>query len=260
MASPTLTSHSFSVFRIDWPAWWQCLLHLLAVFHCFVPFIGCQWGLEYCSRSICWPTKPCVKNSLFIFTPCLPYHFHPIHWDQTTIIVCQSLGSRPTQVQELFNLVPRLFVTTSRCLSVQPVQLLPLRNIWRHISLILAFPPHRYRHSPWPVDVTELFPRFCYWTLIWLSRHWAWLRRGYWRYRRLIDWLIDWLNGMEVMCQAWSADKQVVSHEGFCRSADRSWSLNLNLPVNNEDNAAVEHCASKWWWLHQNMAQSILNM
>ena len=24
----------------------------------------------------------------------------------------------------------------------------------------LAF-PHRYRHSPWPVDVTELFPRFC---------------------------------------------------------------------------------------------------
>ena len=31
-----------SVYRIDWPTWWQSLLHLLAVFHCFVPFIGCQ--------------------------------------------------------------------------------------------------------------------------------------------------------------------------------------------------------------------------
>ena len=36
------------------------------------------------------------------------------------------------------------------------------------------------------------FPRFCCWTLIWLSRHRAWLRRGYWRYRSF-DWLIDWL-------------------------------------------------------------------
>ena len=31
-----------SVYRIKWPAWWQTLLHLLAVFHCFVLFIGCQ--------------------------------------------------------------------------------------------------------------------------------------------------------------------------------------------------------------------------
>ena len=39
---------------------------------------------------------------------------------------------------------------------------------------------------------TKLFPRFCCWALIWLSYHWAWLRRGYWRYRSLIDWLIGW--------------------------------------------------------------------
>ena len=77
-------------------------------------------------------------------------------------------------------------------MSVQEVQLLPLRNIWRHISLIWPF-PHRYRQYAWPVDVTELFPRFCCWTLIWLSRHWAWLCRGYWRYWRLIDWFIDFL-------------------------------------------------------------------
>ena len=133
-----------------------------------------------------------VKNSLFIFITCWSHRFLPVHSDQTTIIVCQSLGSRPILVQELFTFVPRLFGTTCRCLSVQPVQLLPLRNIWRRISLTWLF-PHRYRHSPWPVDVTELFSRFCCWTLIWLSRHWAWLHPGYWRYRSLIDWLIDWL-------------------------------------------------------------------
>ena len=38
----------------------------------------------------------------------------------------------------------------------------------------------------------ELFHWFCFWTLIPLSRHWAWLLRGYWRYRNMIDWLIDW--------------------------------------------------------------------
>ena len=108
------------------------------------------------------------------------------------IIVCHSLRSRPILVLELFSLVPCLFGTTCCCLSVQAFQLLPSRNIWRRISFIRPL-PHRYRHSPWPVDVTELFPRVCCWTLIWLSRHWSRLRRGYWRYRSLNDWLIDWL-------------------------------------------------------------------
>ena len=128
------------MFRIDWllPGW-QCPLLLLGVFHCFVSFICCQLGLEYCLRSICWPTKPWVRHSLFIFTPCLPHHFHPVHGDQTTIIVCQSLESRPTQVQELFTLVPGLFGTVSRCLSVQQIQSLISRNIWRNISLPWAF-------------------------------------------------------------------------------------------------------------------------
>ena len=132
-----------------------------------------------------------MKNSLFIFTPCLPHRFLPVHRDQSMIIVCQSLGSRPIVMLELFTLVPRLFGTTRRCLPVQPVQLLPSRNIWRHISLIWPF-PHRCCHSTWPLDATELFPRVCCWTLIWLSHHWAWRRRGYWRYRSLIEWLIDW--------------------------------------------------------------------
>ena len=56
--------------------------------------------------SICWPTKPCVKNSLLIFTPCLLHRFLPVRWDQTMIIVCHSLGSRPILVLEVFTLVP----------------------------------------------------------------------------------------------------------------------------------------------------------
>ena len=51
---------------------------------------------------------------------------------------------RPILVQELFTLVRHLFGTTCRCLSIQPFQLLSLRNIWRHISLTWPF-PHRYR-------------------------------------------------------------------------------------------------------------------
>ena len=94
------------------------------------------------------------KQSVYLHS-CLPYHFHPVHWYQTTIIVCQSPGSRPTQAQELFTLVRHLFGTTFRCLSIQPFQLLPLRNIWRQFSLTWPF-PHRYRHVLSLVDVVEL--------------------------------------------------------------------------------------------------------
>ena len=60
----------------------------------------------------------------------------------------------------LRSLVLCLFGTTCLCLSVQSFQLLPLRNIRRHISLTWPF-PHRYRYARWSVDVMELFPRFC---------------------------------------------------------------------------------------------------
>ena len=111
------------------------------------------------------------------------------------------------------------------------------KNIWRHISLIWPF-PHRYRHSPWPVDVTELFPRFCCWTLIWLSRHWAWLRWGYWCYRNLIDWWwchLSWApsqlgnivqNGIQ-----WRTDWNICKH-GF------SWMvIHFNMLMTNGRNS-----------------------
>ena len=61
------------------------------------------------------------------------------------------------------------------------------KHLRTHISLTWPF-PHRYCHSTWPVDGTELVLQFCCWTPIWLSHHWAWLWRGYWSYRNLIDW------------------------------------------------------------------------
>ena len=85
-----------------------------------------------------------------------------------------------------FHLAPLLFGTTSRCLSVQPFQLLPSRNISRHISLTRPF-SHRHRHARWPIDVTKLLHRFWCWTPIRQPWHWAWLHRGYWHYRNLID-------------------------------------------------------------------------
>ena len=60
--------------------------------------------------------------------------------------------------------------------------------------------PHRYLQARWPVDVMELFPRFCCWTLIRLSHRWAWLCRAYWRYRSLIDWLIMKRSAFNAFC------------------------------------------------------------
>ena len=36
----TLTSPNFNVVRIDWPAFWRSHFHLVALFHCLLPFIG----------------------------------------------------------------------------------------------------------------------------------------------------------------------------------------------------------------------------
>ena len=69
MVSRTLTKTS-NVFKVDWPALWQNYLHLLTVFHCFFSLHWLPVNLEYCSRTVCWPTNRFMKNSLFIFTPC----------------------------------------------------------------------------------------------------------------------------------------------------------------------------------------------
>ena len=111
MVSQTWMSLNCSGFRIDWLSLWESLLHLLAVFHYFVPFTGYQLHLEYCSRSDWWSTKLFMKNSLSIFTPCLLCHSCPIREDQTKELVCRSPESRPIQVLEHSTLVHLLFGT-----------------------------------------------------------------------------------------------------------------------------------------------------
>ena len=187
----TLTSPNFNIFRTDWTELWQNHLRLLAG----TPLLHShQWLPVKCRRlfKISLITYKILHgNSRLICTTYLLPQSHPMHWDQAKELVCQSLGSRPTQAKELFTLVSRLVETSSYCLSIQPFQLPPSRNISRHISLTWPF-PHRRQHTQWPIDVTELFHRFCCWTPIWLSRHCACFRHGYWRYRNLINWLIDW--------------------------------------------------------------------
>ena len=73
------------------------------------------------------------------------------------------------------------------CPSAFSVAILKCRDISRRISLTWPL-PHVHGRTRWRFDVIELLHRFCCRTPIWVSRHWAWLCRGYWRYRNLIDW------------------------------------------------------------------------
>ena len=79
-------------------------------------------------------------------------------------------------------------------LGVRPFSYLNcnLQETSQNTSLWLGLSPHAHQHAWWPVDVMELLRRLYCWTLIRMSRHWAWLCQGYWRYRNLFDWLIDW--------------------------------------------------------------------
>ena len=59
----------------------------------------------YHPPSVCWPTKLFMKNSLFIFTSCLPITPIPFT-DIKQRNRCWSLGSRNMQAQKHFTLVP----------------------------------------------------------------------------------------------------------------------------------------------------------
>ena len=147
-----------------------------------------------------------MRNNLFTFVPWLPLLFHHAHWDQTEESLCRSLGPRPTLAQGSSALTPLLFGTTLHYLCVQPPWLPPSEEVSKHD---LAFSPRRHRCAQRPVDVTEYLQRICIWTPVWLLRHRAWLRRGCWRYRNLIDWLMyDTICTVPCMipfiqCRAW---------------------------------------------------------
>ena len=82
-----------------------------------------------------------------------------------------------------------LFETTSVC-PLSHFSCFP-QEISEDTSPCLGLSPIGHQHTKRPVDVTELLHRFCYWTPIQLSNGWAWPHQGYWRYKTLIERLID---------------------------------------------------------------------
>ena len=118
-------------------------------------------------------------------------------------VLAASLPSRsPRSIKGISLSVPRvktntgkscsllcLFETVCRCLFVQPFQLLPSRNISRHISLTWSF-PLRHGHTWRPVDAKELFYRFA-------VEHWFGCRitePGFPGNISAVEiWLIDWM-------------------------------------------------------------------
>ena len=124
--------------------WLACLVTKSPSFTCSVPLLCCLHWLPVRFRILfkinLLTYKTLHENQPFYLHSMLAASLPSCSLRSSMIIVFQSLGWRPTQVQELFTLVPHLFGTTSCCRCVQPIQLLPLRNVWRHL-FDLAFSP-----------------------------------------------------------------------------------------------------------------------
>ena len=90
--------------------------------------------------------------------------------------------------------------------------------------------------------IMELFPRFCCWTLIWLSCHGAWIRQVYWRYRSLIDTLTT---SLSFALPSFPSDSQSrvlnppdarkVLQNQSCVTADEVHHLLLRAPCKSSD-------------------------
>ena len=149
MVSWTLTPPNFNVFSIDWPRV-VTNVPLLRSLH----WLPVKFRILFKISSLTYKTIY-EKQTVYLHSmlaPSLPSH---------SLRSCKRISlsvprARPTQTQELFTLVSHLSGTTCHCLSIQPFQLLPSRNIWRHIS-DLAFPP-LYTGTPYNL----LIPRNCF--------------------------------------------------------------------------------------------------
>ena len=101
-----------------------------------------------------------------------------------------------TSARAFSSFAPLLFGTSFHYLYILPPRLPPSEDVSIHTFSTWP-PPRRHRCAQLSVDVTKRLQRLRIWTPIWLLRHWAWLRRGYWCYRNLIDWLIDWIRRLQ---------------------------------------------------------------
>ena len=126
-----------------------------------------------------------------IFTPCLPHHSHPVHWDQVTIIVCQSLESRLTQVVELFMLVPP-FLWNNLPLSVHSATSVTTFKKHLKTSLWLVLFSIDTGMPDDPLMLQNCFSDFAVEHWFGLMRHRVWLTRDIGAIEiYLIDWLIE---------------------------------------------------------------------
>ena len=117
-------------------------------------------------------------KTLFIFTPCLPHHFHPTHWDQTMIIVCQSLGQDQHR-WKTFSLL--CLISLEQLLAVCPLSRFSgyLQERSQDTSLWLGLSP---MDTGMP-DGLLLWNCFFDFAVERLPHHWIWLCWGYWHYR-----------------------------------------------------------------------------
>ena len=155
-------------------------------------------------RSLHWlPVKYRVHFKICLLT------YKALHEEQLVYLhsfIATSLPSRSLRSNRRITLsIPRIRTNTgarafSSCapflwnsLSVSVRSATSVATFRRRLKTYLfdlAF-PRRHRCAQRPVDGIELLQRLRIWTPIWLLRHWAWLRRGYWRLYKF-DWLIDW--------------------------------------------------------------------
>ena len=118
----------------------------------------------------------------------------------------------------------QLWVGNAVCPSI------PMCHTQYHYTTLTYYAPHSHQHTRWPVDVMELLDRFCCWTRIWLDAPLSLARTGYWRYRNLIDWLINYLHKPQT-----SYSSSVTSDpELFSRS---QWTETVYYQVNNRHGA-----------------------
>ena len=160
------------------------------------------------NQAICFPsTHKCSPSHLHCIHQCIICHYdiHPSgesnllqsvisHLDFSTFITFIWMVNLALPISVISHLDSSLLCPIS---PEQPAAVCPFINFSCYLketsedtSIWLGLSPLDL-HTQQVVDAMELFHRFCYWTLIWLSRYWAWLCRGYLLYRNLIGWLID---------------------------------------------------------------------
>ena len=139
----------------------------------------------------CKPYKHFVKNSLLIFTQCLPHHSNPIYWDQTKESFCRSLWSRPTHCQSNSLLFP---CSLEQCPTVCPFSHFSwnLQEASQDTSLWLGFPPI---DTSAPNGSSMLWNCFIDFAVeYWFGCHTteSGCGRDIGTLENLSDWLIDW--------------------------------------------------------------------